>query len=194
MTIRYHVAFVALGGLLAFSVPAFSTGEIESLITAADRARLEAYDATRAEALAEARRGQPADVATLDAVLARPTRSFAGFDMTGTWQCRTIKVGGLAELVVYGWFRCRVTDDGSGWRLEKASGSQRTVGRFFDAANDRLTYLGSFFVKGDQPKPYGSGPNTDQVGYAFRTGDKAWRIEFPAPAFESKLDILEFRR
>jgi hypothetical protein len=43
-------------------------------------------------------------------------------------------------------------------------------------------------------KPYGSGPESDQVGYAFRTGANAWRIEFPAPYYDSMLDILEFRR
>ena len=39
------------------------------------------------------------------------------------------------------------------------------------------------------PKPYGSGPDTDQFGYAFRTGAKEFRIELPAPRYESKLDI-----
>jgi hypothetical protein len=43
-------------------------------------------------------------------------------------------------------------------------------------------------------KPYGSGPDSDQFGYAFRTGAKTFRIELPAPRYESKLDILEFRR
>jgi hypothetical protein len=32
------------------------------------------------------------------------------------------------------------------------------------------------------------------VGYAFRSGPAAWRIELPAPRYESKLDIMEFRR
>ena len=119
---------------------------------------------------------------------------FPDFDLAGDWQCRTIKVGGLSPLVVYGWFKCRVSDDGSGWMLEKLSGSQRTKGRFYDDGEKRLIYLGSFFVDGDPAKPYGSGPESDQVGYAFRTGPAGWRIEFPAPYYESKLDILEFKR
>lgn len=175
-------------------VPAFATGEIVSLITPADKQRLDAYDATRAQALAEARKGDAADLATLDALLAKPLVSFQDFDMTGDWQCRTIKAGGIAELVIYGWFKCRVSDDGSGWRLEKLTGSQRTAGRFFDDGDKRLTYLGSGFIAGDKAKPYGAGPETDQAGYAVRTGPKEWRIEFPAPFCESKLDILEFRR
>jgi hypothetical protein len=114
--------------------------------------------------------------------------------MTGNWQCRTIKAGGLGPLVVYGWFKCKVSDDGSGWMLEKISGSQRTKGRFYTDGDSRLIYLGSGFVSGEKPKAYGRGPDTDQVGYAFRSGQAEWRIEFPAPRYESKLDIIEFRR
>ena len=87
-----------------------------------------------------------------------------------------------------------MTDDGSGWTLEKVSGSQRTKGRFFDDGDKRLTYLGSFYVAGDPANPYGSGPDSDQFGYVFRKGAKQFRIELPAPRHESKLDILEFRR
>ena len=186
--------------LLALSVvlpasQAFATGEIESLITAADRARLEKYEETRAQAIDDARKGGSAeDIATLDAVLAKEPVAFTDFDMTGDWRCRTIKAGGSLPLVVYGWFKCRVTDDGSGWMLEKTTGSQRTKGRFFTESDTRLTYLGSFYVNDDAAKPYGSGPESDQAGYAFRTGEEEWRIEFPEPYYESKLDILEVRR
>lgn len=191
-----HFTALALAfASVPFAAPAHATGEIESLITAANRARLESYDATRSGALEEARAGgSPEDVATLDAVLVPQPLPWSDFDMTGDWQCRTIKAGGLAELVVYGWFKCRVTDDGSGWMLQKLTGSQRTKGRFFTDSDTRLTYLGSFAVNDDPFPPYGSGPDSDQAGYAFRTGDQQWRIEFPAPRYESKLDILEFRR
>jgi len=186
--------FICIMFAIVGILPAFATGEIVSLITPADRKRLDEYGQTRQAALAEARRGAPADVAILDALVAKRMVSFANFDMTGNWQCRTIKAGGLSELVVYGWFKCRVIDNGAGWMLEKLSGSQRTAGRFFDDGDKRLIYLGSGFVAGEKIKPYGGGPETDQVGYAFRTGPQEWRIEFPAPYYESKLDILEFKR
>ncbi|MET0575397.1 MAG: DUF4893 domain-containing protein [Mesorhizobium sp.] len=173
---------------------ALAAGEIQNLITPADDVRLRKYDETRKEALAEARAGYAREVAVLDEIVARPGLAFGDFDMTGNWQCRTIKAGGISPLVVYDWFKCRVTDDGCGWMLEKISGSQRTKGRFFTDNNKRLTYLGSSFIAGQKPKKYGSGAQTDQVGYAFRSGPKEWRIEFPAPHYESKLDILEFRR
>ncbi|MER2537237.1 MAG: DUF4893 domain-containing protein [Rhizobiaceae bacterium] len=187
-----RIAALALA-LLAAS-PAFADGEVQKLMTPADKARLDGYEQTRASALAEARSGDTGEVAELDGLLAMPSMSFAGFDMTGDWRCRTIKAGGISPLVVYGWFKCRVTDDGSGWRLEKLTGSQRTTGRFYDDGADRLIYLGSLHLNDDPAMPYASGADTDQIGYAFRTGDRQWRIELPAPRFESKLDILEFRR
>ncbi len=114
--------------------------------------------------------------------------------MTGIWQCRTTKAGKLSPLVVYDWFKCKVTDDGSGWMLEKLTGSQRTKGRFYTDSDTRLIYLGSGFVAGEKARSYGKRPETDQVGYAFRTGPTAWRIEMPSPHLESRLDIIEFRR
>ena len=180
-----------------FVLPAgsvFADGVVDKLMTPADKARLEKYDETRKAALAEAKAGTASEVAELDALLAKPLLSLPDFDLGGDWQCRTIKAGGLGALVVYGWFKCKVSDDGSGWMLEKTSGSQRTKGRFYDDGEKRLIYLGSFSVNDDPAKPYGSGPESDQVGYAFRTGPAEWRIEFPAPYYELKLDILEFKR
>ncbi len=186
------LAIAAFALLLAG--PAGADGVVNRLMTAADKARLAGYGETRKAALAEARAGTPAEVAELDALLARPLLTFPDFDLTGAWQCRTIKAGGLSPLILYDWFKCRVSDDGSGWMLEKTSGSQRTKGRFYDDGEKRLIYLGAFFVAGEAPRPYGSGPETDQVGYAFRTGPAAWRIELPAPHYESKLEIIEFKR
>lgn len=181
-------------GLIALALPAHADGEVQKLITAADKSRLDKYGETRKAALDEAKAGDAAEVKQLDELLARPLVAFSDKDLTGNWQCRTIKVGGLSPLIIYGWFKCKVSDDGSGWRLEKISGSQRTAGRFFDDGEKRAIYLGSFTVNDDKAKPYGSGPETDQVGYAFRNSAGEWRIEFPAPYYESKLDIMEFKR
>jgi hypothetical protein len=191
---NFRLLLVAVGLLCYGALPAFADGEVQKLITAADKARLDKYDVTRKAAISEARRGAPADVRQLDALLAKPLLRFSDGDLTGIWKCRTIKAGGLSPLVVYGWFKCKVSDDGSGWRLEKTSGSQRTKGRFYDDGEKRAIYLGSGYVNTDPAKPYGSGPQTDQVGYAFRSSASEWRIEFPAPYYESKLDIIEFKR
>ncbi len=186
-TLSQQKAFMEMEG--------FTKDTVLQIITYADAARLDAYEAISAKALEEARAGSaPEDIAVLGEIIARPALSFSDFDLTGEWQCRTIKAGGISPLVIYDWFRCRVSDDGSGWVLEKVSGSQRTQGRFFTDGDERLIYLGSYFVAGDEPPPYGAGPESDQAGYAFRDSEAQWHIAFPAPARESKLDILEFRR
>lgn len=186
---------VSFALLLATIAPALADGAIDRIITQADRDRLDRYDETRKEGLAEARdQGNALEYKALSDLLERPTVAFGDIDLTGNWQCRTIKAGGVSPLVVYSWFRCRVTDDGSGWVLQKLSGSQRTKGRFYTESDKRLTYLGAGYVNNDRPPQYGMGPKSDQVGYAVATGPREWRIEFPAPTYESKFDILELRR
>lgn len=128
-------------GVFCFALPALAEGEVQKLITPADKVRLDKYDETRKAALDEARAGEAAEVKQLDALLAKPLVAFSGKDLTGNWQCRTIKAGGLSPLVIYGWFKCKVSDDGSGWILEKLTGSQRTKGRFFDDGEKRAIYL-----------------------------------------------------
>ena len=97
---------------------AFADGVVQKLMTVADKTRLDKYEETRKAALAEAKAGTASEVAELDAVLAKPLLSLPDFDLGGNWQCRTTKAGGPGALVVYGWFKCKVGDDGSGWMLD----------------------------------------------------------------------------
>jgi hypothetical protein len=190
-----RIASVVVTMLVAPSM-ARADGEIDKIMTAADKARLASFDTVRDEAIAEARKsGAPQDVTALEAVLAGKDLPLSGsFDMTGMWQCRTVKLGGTLPLTIYGWFKCRVSDDGSGWKLEKLTGSQRTSGAFYTDSDTRLTYLGALHYGDEAPKKYGSDPDRDQVAYALRPDEKRVLLEFPSPKYESKLDILELRR
>ncbi len=76
-------------------LPAHADGEVQKLITAADKARLDKYGETRKAALDEAKAGDPAEAKQLDALLAKPLVAFSDKDLTGNWKCRTIKAGGL---------------------------------------------------------------------------------------------------
>lgn len=192
----FRTLFLAMIGLSTVST-AHADGAIIKIITASDSKRLEQYPQTKAKALSEAKAsGTAADVRLVDELLKRPGLPFSqDFDMTGNWQCRTIKLGGMAPaLVVYGWFKCKITDDGSGWALEKVTGSQRTKGRFYTESDTRLTYLGTGYVSDQKPVKYGAGAKTDEAGYAYRSGKNAFRIEFPAPYYESLLNVMEFKR
>lgn len=135
------------------------------------------YDSSRKAAITYARRnGNATEYAVAKQLLDMPALPFAGLDLTGEGQGRITKLGGHPAIVRYGGFTCTVTDDGSGLLLTK------TTGRFCDASPTSLDYLGSFYVAGDKPKPYGKvGPESDQVGLAHRTAPATWRLEFPAP-------------
>lgn len=187
---------LTLLALVALNMSARADGEIIWIITVGDQMKLDKFDATLSEAVAEAKSGgAPADVKVLEETLAgKPTSIDAGPDPAGEWRCRTIKAGGTVPLVVYGWFKCRIADDGTGWVLEKTTGSQRTRGKFYTASETRLTYLGAGYVAGEEPRKYGQTPWQNQVAYAERRGDKRILLMFPRPNFESKLDILELQR
>jgi hypothetical protein len=188
----WSVAFFVLCAV----APALADGELDGKITAADKARLADYARVRAEAIAEAEAGgSAADKAVLEKVLAGRQLSFHGdFDPIGKWKCRTIKLGGLLPLTIYDWFDCRISDDGSGWYLQKSTGSQRTSGRFYDDGDTRLVYLGALHYGTEEPVAYGKDAERDQVAYVFRPEPRRLRMEFPSPRFESKLDIIELKR
>lgn len=187
---------VAPGILAPFAWSARADGVFHKIITPADSQKLAKIDETRAQALAEARAdGAKEYLAILDQTLAgEPLSLHAGFDAVGEWRCRTLKLGKGAPIVVYGWFRCRITDDGAGWFLEKLTGSQRTAGRFYDNGEKEMYYLGVLSVDGDQKIAYGVSPERNQVARAVRPGQNRLRLEFPSPQYESRFDILELER
>lgn len=188
---------ILVSALLALCLagPAWGDGAIVRILTPQDQDRLARLDATRAAALAEARaRGAPGDVAVLDRVLSGRLISVREPDLTGEWRCRTLKLGKTAGLVVYGWFRCRIVDDGAGWRLDKLTGSQRVSGRFYDDGETRMTFVGALSF-GDEPRAaYGQPGARNQAGVAVRPGRDRLRLEFPEPEFESAFDILDLER
>ena len=189
------ILFSLLAMTAATSI-ASADGVLDKRLTPFDKERLAKVEATMASALAEARAGGTAeDVAVLDAALAGTALPLAeGYDPNGTWKCRTIKAGGTLPLTVYPWFACRISEDGAGWQLEKLTGSQRTKGLFYTLSATRLAYLGAGYVNGEKPRVYGQDPKENQVAIVERRGKDKLVVLFPAPHYESKLDILVMER
>lgn len=182
--------------LTASTLPALADGELQSLLRPADTAALKTFDARKAQAVDGARKGgTAADVKVLDAALAgTPLPLASGFDPTGTWSCRTIKMGGGLPLVVYPKFKCTISDDGAGWMLKKRTGSQRTQGRFYTDSDTRLIYLGAGFVAGEKPGAFGPGNKDSAIAVAERLGQHRLVLQFPAPVYESDFDLLVLER
>ena len=183
--------------LLLAGVPMVHAGGVlDQRMTASDKDRLARFDAIMTEALAEARAGgSTVDIRLLDDALSGAALPLAGgFDPTGDWKCRTFKAGGGLPLVAYGWFKCRISDDGSGWMLQKLTGSQRTSGLFYTLSDTRLAYLGAGHYADAKARRYGEDAKHDQVAVAERRGENRIVLMFPAPQFESKLDVLVLER
>ena len=183
--------------ILFFTAHALADGVLDKIISPFDRARLADFQKTEAEALSEALRGDPAEVEILTAALSgKPLAMGGDFDPTGKWRCRVIKAGGdpSLPLVVYGWFKCKISDDGSGWFVTKISGSQRLTGRLYTRSATELVFLGAGHVNDDPPRKYGEDAEQDQVAIVTRRAEDRLVFEFPAPRFESKLDVMVMER
>lgn len=175
---------------------AIADGDLDKILSPFDKQRLENFEKTEAEALAEGLRGGTAEeIDMLTNALAGEKLPLSGdFDATGNWKCRVIKVGGSLPITPYNWFKCRISDDGSGWFVEKISGSQRVTGRLYTQSETELVFVGAGHVNDDPPRRYGQDPQQDQVAVVTRRAKNRLVFEFPAPQFESALDIMLMER
>ncbi|WP_419897645.1 DUF4893 domain-containing protein [Roseomonas sp. USHLN139] len=186
-----------LVGLALAAAPALADGRFPQGLTPIDQARLAGFESARQAAIGVARSGgDPADVAVLEQVLDGEATAQPAAALAGDWRCRLIRLGGILPLTIYGDFRCRITDDAAGLRLQKLTGSQRLAGTLFDTGSARLGYAGAAVAGAGQPPRYGAEPGSNQVGYLVPLGPQRLRLEMPAaaPTRDSDFDILELRR
>ncbi len=159
----------------------------------------------RAKGLDEASRGNPSDYTAIRSILQAGAAATTEQRLIGTWRCRSLKLGGMAPSLVYGWFKCRISQQGRMLHFEKLSGTQRTSGTLYPDANG-LVYLGASYVTAYGPaekKPAysGGGASTgadatpdDQIGLLSLTQDGRARLELPYPVQESTFDVIELKR
>lgn len=169
----------------------------------ADRARLDAYDATVGAALLQALAGGArGDLDLLQEVLAGTPVAPLETTLAGNWSCRTLKAGGdLNALVVYAPFDCSISADAAGFVIEKTSGSQRLTGRI-DLIDGRMVLTGTGYVTDTTPVLYADLPADNRsdgtlwpiVGIVEQSAPDRIRILMPQPMLESHLDIMDLRR
>lgn len=171
-------------------------------LRAYDAARLDRFTQTAGAALLQAlASGAADDVAALTTALGGAPQVALAQDLAGDWQCRTMKLGGMTNLVVYTQFKCRFTLQSDGVAFEKLTGSQRTKG-VITYRDGRAVYVGMGFVADATPPDYGDLPATfvsdgriqTNVALFERVSPTRARLMFPAPAVESDFDILELTR
>lgn len=197
------MSFRAVAGLIIaaalFSTSAYagvSCGTEGLSLSDADAARLENLEESRRVGLANALRAESQSERELVADLfTADSATMQAEQMAGTYQCRTIKLGGLLPLIVYRWFTCEIAVAGDGLVLQKTSGSQNFKGSLTPSGN-AFTYRGALhYGYEDRPGAYGVDPERDQVGCLSVVGQPGHlMLELPQPRFESDHDVIEFRR
>lgn len=166
-----------------------------------DVQRLSQLDKARAEALRQAQGASDANLSAVRAMLNRNTQSPDLKSLSGDWRCRSIKLGGMEQVKIFGWFTCRVGKRDGKPFFEKTEGSQQMGGTLYPAENG-FVFLGGTNAAKDKPAYYsGAGPSlgaattpSDVAGLLSLTGPNAARLEFPYPAQESTFDVLELKR
>ncbi len=192
---RILLAFAALAISACTTTKLLPTQGWQQAVTDADRQRLRGWRAAFTEAIEQARAaGHGADIEREGALL-HADAALGGPIPNGLYHCRVIKVGaksdGLLDYIAYPAFRCRI-EQGDAQRFVKLTGSQRPVGLIYSADQLRQVFLGTM-VLGDETQAYryGTDPERDLAGWVERIGDRRWRMVFPYPHFESKLDVVE---
>ena len=162
-----------------------------------DRTRLRDWRKSFADALASARTAGHSIEIDREGVLLNPDAALGGAPIpNGMYACRVIKVGakspGMLDYVSYPPFVCRVRQERDIQGFAKMTGSQRQVGLVFPGDAIRQVFLGTL-VLGDEREAmqYGQDKTRDVAGYVERIGPNRWRLVMPAPAFESKVDVIE---
>jgi hypothetical protein len=192
-----RIAAVTVGfGLTGISALAHADGALVRLLRPADAERLAGLDEARRAAVAAAQRHPDAALRAEFAQMmaGEPQTLRDGFDASGEWQCRIGRLSATGELAVFPWYRCRIDDDGAGWRLRKLDGSDRTDGRFYDQGERAMVYLGARGTPSAPAPRYGAQPSRDQVALAVRPGPDRLRLEFPRVSATVPFEVIELRR
>jgi len=194
---------IALTAALLAAIATPTLAQWQGQITDFDRERLFRLAESRAAGLAEVDAGAPpADRTIIDGVLGPLSSPISAQELTGTWRCRLMKLGGISPSIVYGWQTCRFRQTADGLYFEKLTGTQRFSGFADPDGAGGFVLLAAMTVR-DEPQRHYSGatpgagaaatPN-DAVGVITGIGPSHARIEFPWPVIESTFDVIELVR
>jgi len=173
------------------------TTDWRMVVTSDDRERLRGWRQSLIDALAEARSAGHGAEIDAEGALLTPDLTLGGTPIpNGAYRCRVIKLGaknqGGLHYVAYPAFTCRIQRERALQGFAKLDGSQRPIGLLFPAEASRQVFLGTL-VLGDESRAmqYGRDVDRDLAAWVERVDQRRWRMLFPRPHFESKIDVIE---
>ena len=165
--------------------------------TADDRKRLRDWRISWVAAVNKARQSGHGSEIDREGTLLQPDIGLTDpVPPVGEYRCRTLKIGaktpGLSDYASYPGALCRIGLREERLRFTKLDGVQRPVGTLYPDDGQRAVFLGTM-VLGDEHKAlgYSNDRDRDMAGFVQRIGERTWRIAFPAPHWESTLDVIE---
>lgn len=199
-------ALAALAGAMLSSgcagearpAPAAGVRDWRSVATNDDRARLRGWRDSWIVALRALRTsGRQRELSSGGALFDPDAARDGVTPPVGAYRCRVYKLGikgstapGYAASPSHD---CRIDRVGDVLHVSKVGGIQRPAGILYPESDTRAVFLGTL-VLGDETKAlrYGQDATRDIAGVFERIGDARWRLVLPAPAFQSRIDIVEF--
>ena len=169
----------------------------KSVATDADEDRLARLGLAWQEAIAEAKKSNPADVAKEDKLLLPRAALPMPAPTPGSYNCRMIALGQMsAKDKPYESFKpffCYVQVEDDQLTIVKQTGSQRPAGRLWaDDDATRMIFLGSLALRDEEaPLAYGDDPKRNMAGVLERIAPFKWRLVIPWPQSGSKLNVFE---
>ena len=169
----------------------------KGVATAADQDRIARLGLAWQEALGEAKKSNPADVAKEGKLLLPRAALPRPAPTPGSYNCHMITLGRASPKAKafesFKPFFCYVEVEGDQLTIVKQTGSQRPAGRLWeDDDATRLIFLGSLALGNeDQPLAYGDDPNRNMAGALERIAPFKWRLVIPWPQSTSKLQVFE---
>lgn len=165
-------------------------------LTESDQYRINHLFTARTMGLAQAMRAENADDRAYVSDMFQAGLYPVSFMPAGLYRCRTIKLGGLSDLIIYQWFECAVGADEDGTlTLRKTTGSQNFVGTLQPAGAGLLFRGAGHYGYEDDTRRYGDDEERNEVGCLTKDAEDGTRfvLEEPFPQFESLHDIIELQ-
>ncbi len=169
----------------------------KGVATAADQDRIARLGIAWQEALDEAKKTNPSEIAKEGKLLLPRAGLPRPAPTPGSYNCRMIALGKATPRAKafesFKPFFCYVQVDNDQLTIVKQTGSQRPAGALWeDDDPNRMIFLGSLALGDeDQPLAYGDDPKRNMAGVFERIAPFRWRLVIPWPQNDAKLDIFE---
>ena len=110
-------------------------------------------------------------------------------DLTGSYTCRTVRLGSEDPITADDAFECSITREGDNFRIVQTGGPQRLSGKL-TASGDGYLFVGARHEEGEDPVPYGAKPDRNRAGCLTARDDGTMVLELPAPGPDAMHDAM----